>query len=99
MDDVIAQQPERRINTADAITSLAHKIDKLIDAVAELKAVQEKQGKTLYGNGTAGICENVRHTTEKLDEAIKDMDSARAKIWGLIIAAAGFIVIEVIKII
>ncbi len=109
MDDNM-EQPERRVNTANAIINLTHQIEllitsqsncnkELLQGITDLKAVTEKQSKTLYGNGTAGLCENVRTVTEKISDTQEEIDKAKARIWGLIFAAIAFIVVEIIKII
>ena len=109
MDD-INEQPERRVNTITAINALAHKIDlwmqsqntcnaELLKGISDLRAISDKHAKTLYGNGDKGLCEQARLNAANIAEVEAEAAAAKAKIWGLIIAVIGFIVIEVIKVI
>lgn len=110
MEEIIELQPERRVNTANAIVDLTHKIEllitsqsncnkELLQGITDLKSVTEKQSKTLYGNGSAGLCENVRTVTDKIDKTAEEIDKAKMRIWGLIFAVVAFIIVEIIKII
>lgn len=71
----------------------------LLDGIASLRTITEKHGKTIYGNGEKGLCEQARLNAAAITETKEEAKVARASIRGLIFAAAAFILIEVIKII
>ena len=107
MDDIIT---DRRVSTNVAITELTHKIatliilqegsnKELLQGITDLKDITAKHSKTLYGNGTAGICEDTRRIDSKLVEVSGEIEKARARRWGLIFAVIAFVVVEIIKII
>jgi hypothetical protein len=109
MED-ITEQPERRINTLTAINNLSHSFDmfvqsqnncnsELLKGISDLKIITTQHGKTLYGNGQKGICEDTRRSDERLTLITCEIEKAKVRIWGLIFAVVGFIVVELIKLI
>lgn len=60
-----------------------HELDTLTANVDRLMSAVEKHGSTLYGNGTPGMDEQVRHLERMLDHALKKLGHSLRVSYGI----------------